>query len=190
MRAREWMPVLGVIAALTAGGVTPTVRAQSAAPPATRAAGDQAAEVARLKDEIERLKSLVPDQSHIMKDIAYHFSNLWFAGGAQNWPLAGFYLNETRSHLRWAVRVRPVRRTSTGELDLRPILDGFDRSLLTAVQRTIETRDPTGFAKAYRDALSGCFACHQASEKPFLKPRVPDAPEGRMIEFSPSGGGG
>ena len=28
------------------------------------------------------------------------------------------------------------------ELDLGPILDGFDRSLLTAVQRTIETRDP------------------------------------------------
>jgi len=190
MRAREWMPIVVVAAALTAGELTPAARAQSAATPAPSAAGDQAAEVARLKDEIERLKSLVPDQSHIMKDIAYHFSNLWFAGGAQNWPLAGFYLNETRSHLRWAVRVRPVRRTSTGELDLRPILDGFDRSLLTAVQRTLETRDPGGFAKAYRDALSGCLACHQASEKPFLRPRVPDAPEGRMIEFSSSGSGG
>jgi hypothetical protein len=188
MRAREWMPIVVVAAALTAGGVTPAVRAQSAVAPS--AAGDQAADLARLKDEIERLKSLVPDQSHIMKDIAYHFSNLWFAGGAQNWPLAGFYLNETRSHLRWAVRVRPVRRTSTGELDLRPILDGFDRSLLTAVQKTIETRDPAGFAKTYRDALSGCLACHQAAEKPFLRPRVPDAPEDRMIEFSPSGSGG
>ena len=189
MRTREWMLIVVVAAALTTGGVTPAVRAQSAAPPAPSAAGDRAADVARLKEEIERLKSLVPDQSHIMKDIAYHFSSLWFAGRAQNWPLAGFYLNETRSHLRWAVRVRPVRRTSTGELDLSPILDGFDRSLLTAVQRTIEARDPTGFPKAYRDALSGCLACHQASEKPFLRPRVPDAPEGRMIEFSPSGSG-
>jgi hypothetical protein len=188
MRAREWLLV--VIVVLSPGSVPPTVSAQPAAPPPPGVANDQAAEVASLKDEIERLKSLVPDQSHIMKDIAYHFSNLWFAGGAQNWPLAGFYLNETRSHLRWAVRVRPVRRTTTGEIDLRPILDGFDRSLLTAVQRTIETRDPAGFAKTYRDALSGCLACHQASEKPFLRPRVPDAPEGRMIEFSPSGSGG
>src|SRR5262249_28794718 len=126
MRTREWMPIVLVTVALTAGGVTPAVRAQSGAPQAPSAAGGQTADVARLKEEIERLKSLVPDQSHIMKDIAYHFSNLWFAGRAQNWPLAGFYLNETRSHLRWALRVRPVRRTSTGELDLRPILDGFD----------------------------------------------------------------
>ena len=34
------------------------------------------------------------------------------------------------------------------------------------------------------DQLSGCYACHQASEKPFLRPRVPEAPEGRMIDFS------
>src|SRR5262250_2499390 len=80
MRTREWMPIVVVTVALTAGGVTPAVRAQSGAPQAPSAAGDQTADVARLKDEIERLKSLVPDQSHIMKDIAYHFSNLWFAG--------------------------------------------------------------------------------------------------------------
>jgi hypothetical protein len=76
MRTREWMAIVVVAAALTAGGVTPAVRAQSAAPPAPSAAGDQAADVARLKEEIERLKSLVPDQSHVMKDIAYHFSSL------------------------------------------------------------------------------------------------------------------
>jgi len=49
-----------------------------------------------------------------------------------------------------------VRRTTTGELDLRSILDGMDRSLLAGVQKTIETRDPATFSKAYRDALSGC----------------------------------
>jgi hypothetical protein len=42
------------------------------------------------------------------------------------------------------------------------------------------------FSNAYRDTLSGCYACHQASEKPFLRPRVPEAPEGRMIDFSPA----
>lgn len=190
MLARECSLGFLVAVVLLSGGVAPPVTAQPAGPSTPSAAGDQSAEVARLKDEIERLKSLVPDQSHVMKDIAYHFSNLWFAGTARNWPLAGFYLNETRSHLRWAVRVRPVRRTSTGEIDLRPILDGFERSLLTTVQKTIDSRDPAAFAKAYRDALAGCYACHQASEKPYLRPRVPEAPEGRMIEFSPAGSGG
>ena len=64
------------------------------------------------------------------------------------------------------------------------------RSLLATLQKTIEGRDTVGFAKAYRDMLSGCYSCHQASEKPYLRPRVPDAPEGRMIEFSPAGSGG
>ena len=151
--------------------------------------GSDAAEIAKLRAELDQLRGRLPDQSHVMKDVAYHFSNLWFAGQARNWPLAGFYLNETRSHLGWAVRTRPVRRTTTGEIDLRGILDGMDRSLLAGVQKTIEARDPATFAKAYRDALSGCYACHQASEKPYLRPRVPDAPEGRMIEFSPSRSG-
>ena len=43
MRAREWMPIVVVAAALTAGELTPAARAQSAATPAPSAAGDQAA---------------------------------------------------------------------------------------------------------------------------------------------------
>src|SRR2546427_8391049 len=41
------------------------------------------------------------DQSHVMADVGYHFANLWFAADKQNWPLANYYLSETRSHLRW-----------------------------------------------------------------------------------------
>src|SRR2546422_9671659 len=41
--------------------------------------------------------------------------------------------------------------------------------------------------KAYRDTLTGCYAFHQASGKPYLRPRVPEAPDGRMFEFSPGG---
>jgi len=55
---------------------------------------------------------------------------------------------------------------------------------LTSLQKTIETRDLGTFSKAYRDALTGCYACHQASEKPYLRLHVPEAPEGRMIDFS------
>src|SRR4051812_23606399 len=37
-----------------------------------------------------------PDQSHVMADVGYHFANLWFAAEKQNWPLANYYLSETR----------------------------------------------------------------------------------------------
>jgi len=55
--------------------------------------------ITALELEVNRLKGLLPDQSHAMKDVAYHFANLWFAGKAANWPLAEFYLGETKSHL-------------------------------------------------------------------------------------------
>jgi hypothetical protein len=187
MRSKTGVVAVGVVALVVGVGAGLADRMAESAQP--RSSADQAAEIVRLRDEIERLKGLVPDQSHVMKDVAYHFSNLWFAGQAQNWPLARFYLDETRSHLKWAVRVRPVRRTAAGEVDLRNVLDGIDRSLLSSVQKTIDARDLAAFSKAYRDTLSGCYACHQASEKPYLRPHVPEAPEGRMIDFSPTAPG-
>jgi uncharacterized membrane-anchored protein YhcB (DUF1043 family) len=41
-----------------------------------------------LKNEVARLKGMVTDQSHVMSDVSYHYCNLWFAGQAENWPLA------------------------------------------------------------------------------------------------------
>ena len=37
-------------------------------------------DLAALKAELTRLKGMVPDQSHAMSDVGYHYSNLWFAG--------------------------------------------------------------------------------------------------------------
>ena len=51
----------------------------------------QPPDLAALQAEVERLKGMVPDQSHAMKDVACHFTNLWFAAQQQNWPLADFY---------------------------------------------------------------------------------------------------
>src|SRR5207302_8781672 len=109
MRASERTMVIFVAVATLAGGAARAGTAHPAGPVAPAAAGDLASEVTRLKGEIEGLKGLVPDQSHVMKDIADHFSNLCFAGHAQTCPLAGVYLSETRSQRRRAVRTRPVR---------------------------------------------------------------------------------
>ena len=95
--------------------------------PVARAA-DDAAEIAKLKAELEQLKGRLPSQSHAMMDVDYHLANLWFAGQSKNWPLAQFYLDETRSHLRWAVRIIPVRRILGGEVDLRGLLEEIGRA--------------------------------------------------------------
>jgi len=118
----------------------------------------------------------LPDQAHVMADVGYHFANLWFAADKQNWPLANYYLSETRSHLKWAVRIHPVRQTKAGEVDLNVIAQAIDNSLLAEIGSAISNKDSTAFKTVYRQTLEGCYACHTACEKPFLRPQIPDTP--------------
>jgi hypothetical protein len=124
------------------------------------------------------------DQAHVMADVGYHFANLWFAVENRNWPLAQYYLSETRSHLSWAVSIHPVRKTSAGaEVDLKGILDAVDNSLLSEVAKAIEGKDTVNFKTAYQQTLVGCYACHTACEKPFLRLQIPTVPAATIIDF-------
>jgi hypothetical protein len=145
---------------------------------------DLAQQVAALKSANEQLRTLIPSQSHAMMDVAYHFTNLWFAGQHQNWPLAQFYFNEARNHIQWAIRLVPVRKTSGGELHLQEMFDGFDNSLLADLKKQIAEKNRAQFAVAYRAALNGCNACHMAAEKPYLHIVVPDKPEAHIVDFA------
>ncbi len=143
-------------------------------------------EVGALKTELEELRRQMPDQAHAMADVDYHFANLWFAGQAANWPLAEFYLNETRSHLNWAVRLRPVRKLSSGgELDVGAMLKGIEASVLNDLRAAVNNKDGAAFGAAYRGMIGACHGYHIAAEKPYLRPRIPEAPASRMIDFTP-----
>lgn len=143
-------------------------------------------DVAALQAEIAALRRMLPSQSHTMVDVEYHFANLWFAGMERNWPLATFYLNETRSHLSWALRVRPVRPLSGGgEIDLRPILQGIEASALAELKSAIEKQDGAAFESSYRSMLSECHGCHEAAEKPYLRPQIPTRPASALIDMAP-----
>src|SRR5271170_4209758 len=95
--------------------------------------------------DLRTISGRLASQSHAMVDVGYHFTNLWFAADKENWPLASYYLGETRSHLRWAVLMHPVRKTKAGaDVDLNGILDAVDKSFLTELGKTIESRDLAG----------------------------------------------
>jgi len=102
-----------------------------------------------------------------MKDVSEHFGNLWFAGRAENWPLADFFLSETHSHLKWAVRVIPKRKDNAGkEIDLVAILQAVENSPLKQLESSVKTMDKVAFEKAYRFMLDDCYSCHKAADKP------------------------
>src|ERR1700688_5040725 len=87
-------------------------------------AQNPAPELSTMQADIAHLKEVVPSQSHSMTDVGYQFANLWFAGTKKNWPLADFFLNESRQHITWTIRMRPVRKDTEGNpVDLKAIFD-------------------------------------------------------------------
>ncbi|MCA9100107.1 MAG: hypothetical protein KDA63_03095 [Planctomycetales bacterium] len=145
------------------------------------------AEVLSLRQDVEMLKGKVSSQSHAMADVDYHFTNLWFAAQSENWPLAEFYWDETMSHIRWAVRIIPVRKDKAGgEVRLAEILESIEQSPEMQIGETIERHDLDRFKTAYRNTLQGCYACHKAADKPYLRPRVPERPASGIVNFDPT----
>jgi len=152
----------------------------------TRAADGTTNELGALKAEVERLKGMVPDQSHAMKDVGYHFANLWFAAEKENWPLADFYASETRSHLHWAVRIIPVRKDPQGhDIRLIEILEPIEKTSFKEVLDAVKAKEPVRFTKAYQGMMASCYSCHVAAGKPYLRLKIPKAPEAPIIDFEP-----
>jgi hypothetical protein len=145
-----------------------------------------APKVEALLAEIKRLQEAVPDQAHAMMSVAYNFTNVWFSAKAENWPLAEFYWSETRSHLRWAVRIIPIRKDSAKrDVDLRAILQALENGPLNQLQEAIKAKDREKVVAAYKFTLEGCYACHKASEKAYLRPQLPERPAEPIINFDP-----
>jgi len=139
-----------------------------------------------LAARVKALEDLVPSQSHMMADVGDHFTNLWFAGKAENWPLADFYLSETKSHLHWAVRRIPIRKDNRGQdVNLVNILEAFENSQLTQLKQAIDRKNRSGFETVYKESLTVCYSCHKAADKPYLRPQMPTEPTSRIMNFDP-----
>jgi len=178
----RWM-MLALLAggAVLGGAAVELWRSRASAPAAAQSSAVPA------NADVERLQKLVPSQSHAMADVAYHWTNLWFAAEQKNWPLAEFYFNEARQHMQWTIRIRPIRKDDQNrDVDLQAIFDALDASSFAGVKMAIAQKDSQKFPAAYKLALDGCYTCHKTSAKPFLRPIVPTAPAQGIIDFAPT----
>ena len=159
--------------------------------PSTVAAAPQdaakpAPDLTAMQAEIDHLKEVVPSQSHAMTDVGFQFANLWFAGQKRNWPLADFYLNEARQHIQWTIRIRPMRKDADGNpVNLKGLFAGIDNSAIADLREAINQKDGAKFVVGYKETLAGCYGCHKASGKPFLKPQIPKVPPQPLLNYDP-----
>ena len=109
-----------------------------------RGAAAERARIDKLEQQVKGLEGAVPDQATVMTLEAYHYTNLWFAVDAENWPLAGFYLNEARKNLSWAVRIVPVRKDQNGadvNIPPRSPEESLQKGQLAELQEAINVKD-------------------------------------------------
>jgi hypothetical protein len=100
--------------------------------------------------------------------------------------MAKFYFDETRSHLNWAVRVIPIRKDPAGnDIDLKAILQALDATLMKKIGESIEAKNSQQFAARYKDMIEGCYSCHKASGKPYLRPQIPVTPPQSILNYDP-----
>ena len=173
-----------------------TPAAATAAPAAAPAAAEGGAagaangvpmDAKAMETELVRLKGVAPSASVAMADVGFHWSNLWFAGQAGNWPLANYYFSEARNHIRWLIRINPMPKGPTGDLvDLQGIFDGLDTSVLKDVKDVIDKKDGERFAAVYRRSLEGCYSCHKSVGRTYLRPQIPAVAPQPIINLDPA----
>jgi cytochrome c553 len=177
------LPLLVASLCLCASSALFTSNSHSQAAAPADPSGSQRLE--QLEKQLKGLEAMVPDQAAVMSHVGYHFSNLWVAVEQENWPLADFYLGETRNNVKWAVRAKPIRKTAAGQIDLTAIAQAIDNAQFSDLKKAIAAKNKEETEKLYDQTLTACYACHKASEKPYLRPQRPSHAEAPIINFNP-----
>jgi hypothetical protein len=85
------------------------------------------------------------------------------------------------------VRIIPVRKDSAvREVKLEEILQSIEKSPYLQMGDVIKNKAIDKFEPTYRLIVESCYSCHKASDKPYLRPRIPDRPAAAMINFDPA----
>src|SRR5580765_4283446 len=140
-----------------------------------------------LAADVAQLKAIQPSNSHIMMDVQFHWTNLWFAAQRKDWAFAQYQFNEMRGHIQWLMRKSPIIRGQDGmDVDVKSIFDAIDTSSLADVKTAIEKKDSVKFAAAYKTMIESCYSCHKAVGRPYLRPMIPTAQAMTVINLDPN----
>jgi hypothetical protein len=102
-----------------------------------------------------------PGLGEFMTAIQLRHIKLWFAGAADNWPLADYEVHELEEELADAAHFHPTHEGVPRPLtELIPELTGPPIRTLRAA---ISAHDAASFANAYDSLTAGCNGCHRAS---------------------------
>lgn len=144
--------------------------------------GPAADDASLLADVEARLADrFTPGLHTFMMELQHRHASLWFAGNAENWRLADYYLHELGELIGDIEQTHP-------EYEGIPVADLLGEITLPAVgsvQGAVDGGDRDAFTRAYDDLTGACNACHTASDRSVLVIQRPSSPPLTNLRFTP-----
>jgi cytochrome c556 len=106
----------------------------------------------------------LPRLADIMAAKQWRHIKLWFAGRQRNWDLAAYELAQIKASLADAAILYSNIPVNDVTVMAAPI---------QSINKAIESKDGTGFAKAFNELTAGCNSCHRDMEREFITIQVP-----------------
>jgi hypothetical protein len=130
--------------------------------------------VLTIPEEVQRMKDVLPSQSHLMASVGHHWTQLWLAAEKRDWALADHNFEEARNHINWMIAIHPTRADAQGNaVNLKAAFDSVDAGAFAAVKQAMVRKNNAQFVTAYRRSLEGCYSCHRISGRPYLRLKIP-----------------
>jgi hypothetical protein len=122
-----------------------------------------------------------PGLHAMMTELQHRHANLWFAGDAENWPLAAHHVHELEELLEKIARYHP----EYDGVAVAELLESTTIPAAAALDSAVRSSDAARFQSAFDGLTLRCNACHAAAERPFLVIQRPTRPPLDNLRFAP-----
>jgi hypothetical protein len=143
---------------------------QTASPEALTALEDRLAE------------RFTPGLHSLMMELQHRHATLWFAGEAENWALADYYLHELEELIEDIEELHPEYRG----VPVAELLGEMTLPAVEALEDAVDDGDLAGFRVAYDQLTTACNACHIASDRAALVMQRPTQAPLTNLRYIPS----
>lgn len=108
----------------------------------------------------------------IMTKFQRHSNKLWFAGQAENWELAEFYVHE----LEEAMEIIEQNRIMDDGVNLSTLIGMMGLEPLKQVDAAIDNKNKEDFSAKYQFLVTNCNNCHASSKHAYINIKAPETP--------------
>lgn len=124
---------------------------------------------------LEDIAAFLPGLAKLMPEVGVRTWKLWYAGVAENWPLARFQWKEAKKLLVQCTVTRPKYEKA---------IDGYLEKDWQPIADAIEAGDRAAFERTFAAAIDEANRWHEVYGKGFLVWKVPSEPP-PDLDFTP-----